>query len=142
MFWPVKEIKTPGQENDCYLDFIGSDWNNKEIKFSSTFLFIRKKLIECDTDINTVLNRIYDYKSTQAGEKATGFIHQRIERRSIRFVNQEIAFTPDFSPSESDSKEGVPNKSNVAKTDYLEYYFSICVEPNRKVKVRDTQMLK
>jgi hypothetical protein len=47
VFWPVLEKQLDNQDQDCYLDFIGYDWNNQAIKFSSTFLFIRKKIIEC-----------------------------------------------------------------------------------------------
>ncbi|OMP30063.1 hypothetical protein [Mangrovimonas sp. DI 80] len=136
LFWPVLEKKTISKDNDCYLNFIGIDWNEKEIQFTSTFLFIRKKLIECDSEINTVLNRIYDFN----GDGAKGFIYQKFERRTIRFTNQEIAFTPDFSLFGEDSKEEFPNKSNVAKTDYLEYYFSICVEPKRTIKVNGAEI--
>ncbi|TCC92192.1 hypothetical protein EZ428_10715 [Pedobacter frigiditerrae] len=121
VFWPVLEKQLNGKDQDCYLDFIGYDWNDQAIKFSSTFLFIRKKIIECESNLEQLHTEIYNNR----------FINQRFERRSIRFANSKIALTPDFSTAaiNADSE----NKSNVAKVDHLEYYFSLCLEPTRSI---------
>jgi hypothetical protein len=118
-FWPVLENTESNIHPDYYLDFIGYDWNDQQIHFSSTFLFIRKKLIECPTA---------DFNSLYTNH----FINQSFERRHIQFTNSSIAFTPDYNPIES-QKEQLPNKYNVAKTDFLEYYFSICQEPTGSI---------
>lgn len=121
-FWPILELKNEKEKwecfKDCELDFIGLDWNNKEIKFSSTFLFIRKTVIEASNE--ATIKRIYE-----------NFIGQKdATRRQIRFINSEIAFTEDFIPNyqSEGGKDELQNKSNIAKTDYLEYYFGICKE--------------
>lgn len=115
-FWPVKEVQTDS-EKDAYLEFTGTDWNGKTVRFSSTFLFIRKTFIECLSDSSTTIDDLYS-------KPISGFMHQKFSRRHIRFVDQKIAFTPDYTSSNAPT----PNKSNIAKTDYLEYYFSLCRE--------------
>ncbi|MCE7070883.1 hypothetical protein LZG74_11250 [Dyadobacter sp. CY327] len=112
-FWPISET----DKSDVYLDFKGLDWNNKEIHFSSTFLFIRKSLIETGLNDNCI-KAIYENFSSK----------DRIERRQIRFVDSQVAYTSDYSNITGDKAE-LSNKSNVAKTDYIEYYFSLCKEP-------------
>lgn len=114
VFWPVLEVQVNNKDKDCYLEFIGYDWNNQPIKFSSTFLFIRKRIIECNNNLAQLHKEIYNNR----------FINQLPERRSIHFINQTIALTPDFTPGTSSE-----NKSNLAKVDFLEYYFSLCAEP-------------
>jgi len=118
-FWPILET----DKTDVYLDFKGLDWDNKEILFSSTFLFIRKSLIEekDETKYNNCINEIYK----------NFFREEKKERRLIRFIDSEIAYTSDYSSKSTvnEEKGELPNKSNVAKTDFIEYYFSLCKEP-------------
>lgn len=121
VFWPVLEARINNKEQDCYMDFIGYDWNDKEIRFSSTFLFIRKDLIECTINLPQLFDEIYTKR----------FINQPFGRRHISFLNTEIALCADYIPLDK-SEDALENKSNVAKVDYLEYYFSICSEPVRE----------
>ncbi|UAY53244.1 coiled-coil domain-containing protein [Ferruginibacter albus] len=117
-FWGVLEIEEDGIHKDCFMDFTGYDWNNKEIKFSSSFLFIRKDIIETGKSVF----------ATEIFKKL--FFDQPLIRRQINFINSEIAFTKDFIPAyqSNNNQEQLQNKSNVAKTDFVEYYFSLCLE--------------
>jgi hypothetical protein len=121
-FWPILEETVGGKHPNCEMSFTGTDWNNNAIKFTTTFLFIRKTFIECATKES--VTKLY-----------TNFIGQKdATRRHIRFVNSQIALAADFTPqtTPASGKEELPNKSNIAKTDFIEYYFSLCTETVKK----------
>lgn len=121
VFWPVmKKRGDDGRYADAVLSFKGFDWNENEVSFSSTFLFIPKKAIESGD--NACFIKIYSI-----------FINETFSRRHIQIGSLPIAYTPDFVPKEKNT-ELLPNKSNVARTDFLEYYFSICQEPTAVIK--------
>ena len=123
VFWPVlekQELNSSGSPvcKDATLEFSGVDWNNNESRFSSTFLFIRKDVIEeivAHAPTNCI-NNIY-----------AAFTGAEFSRRHIDLRNQQVAFSRDYSPKNG---QALPNKSNVAETEFLEYFFSICAEPN------------
>lgn len=114
-FWPISEVN----DIDAKLTFKGVDWDGNESIFESTFIFIRKSLIEekSEENLKENLNTIY-----------SNFINGKKERRQIQ-LNSEIAFTPDFVLKSNKGKT-LPNKSNKGKTEYIEYYFSLCREGN------------
>ncbi len=121
-FWPVLEQPVGDTRPDCELSFTGTDWNNNPVNFTSTFLFIRKVFIEGVQD---------DARKDRLAELYDNFAKQKDSRRHILFTNSEISFTRDFIPTEKgaeETTEELENKSNTAKTDFLEYYFSICRE--------------
>lgn len=126
-FWPVLSTKVNDIDQDLYMDFKGYDWNEKEVLFSSTFLFIRKNLIECQDVEQNLLKNLY----------ANYFFNQKFERRAIRFINTKIALTFDFIPVDGEKVSGTENKSNISKVDYLEYYFTLCAEPIKKIIEND-----
>jgi hypothetical protein len=129
-FWPVLETMNERGVfeciKDCELDFIGTDWNDQKIPFSSTFLFIRKTVIEKATELTA--ETIYE----------NFFGQEDVTRRQIRFVNKTIALTEDFTPKyKVDEHPEQENKSNIAKTDFIEYYFSLALEPSGETLIYD-----
>ncbi len=129
VFWPVLEMQEPDDtgkliNKDATLDFVGLDWNNNECRFTSTFLFIRKDVIE-----DIVANA--PHGCIDAIYKA--FANADFSRRHIDLRNQVTAYSRDYAPADAQSKE-LPNKSNVAQTQFLEYYFTICAEPDDVIR--------
>jgi hypothetical protein len=110
-FWIQHEKEeSPDIRKDVFFEFQATDWNNKTSTFRATFLFVRKKLIDCQRrDSFTALYQEFFSDPT---------------RRIIAFNQQPVSFTPDYLPDEA----GLPNKSNVAPTESIEYYFGIAKE--------------
>lgn len=113
-FWPVLEADVT---KNAELEFAGVDWDDKPIKFTSTFLFIRKEIIDSIDASKPCVEEIY-----------MNFFSSPPERRHIQFVDSDITFTRNFATQEPDGKSEFANKSNKAKTDFVEYYFGLCSE--------------
>jgi hypothetical protein len=133
-FWAVLEEQENGVNKDCTLDFIGYDWNNKPIHFSASILFIRKDLIEGGKDAKDSNDNKPIFKNKIFEDL---FFNQAMERRNIGLLDAAVAYTPDFTPVDAAGDE-LPNKSNIAKTEFVEYYFSLCTEPQGKVLKYDS----
>lgn len=132
-FWAVLEQPQNGTYQNCTLEFEGKDWNDRSFRFTSTFLFIDKKIIDKGTD--ACYNQVYAI-----------FLNEDFERRHIRFTDVSIAYTPDYADKTPDKdgalKEELPNKQNLAKTDFLEYYFALAKETDGKTESGETIRLE
>ncbi len=116
-FWPVLEKRLATDPyRDATLLFQGIDWNDKQIDFESTFIFIRKTVID-------------GFETNCYRDIYANFTRQRRERTHIFTRLKDIAFTRNYTPSEENEGQ-LPNRSNSSNTEYLEYYFSFCAEPS------------
>jgi hypothetical protein len=122
-FWPVLENRV---EQDLRLDFRSYDWSNRIINFNAPFMFIFKDVIDGQNEED--IKQIYSYflEATHIDKQQS---EQKSYRRKINFNNQAIAYTIDDTPTEKSAAgkelEQFSNKSNVAPTEFIEYYFTI-----------------
>lgn len=123
-FWPVLESRP---EQDLHFNFRTTDWSDQQADFSAPFMFIFKDAIDRQNDIE--LRFIYSYFFEANPVAFVQVEKPRSHRRKIVFNNQPIAYTPDDKPKEKtaagEEVEQLSNKSNVAPTEFLDYYFSL-----------------